>query len=185
MARTMNEISRTAGPGWFVLDWYSLEQGRYISFLTSRNLLSIVMAMVVIVAAVNVSSALVLLVVEKEQDIAILRATGVSAGSVSRAFVLAGAIIGVAGATLGAASGLLIAGNINGVLQGVEVLLSFLAGRSVDVFNSDFYLEEIPVAIRFLPVAGSVFFTLLVALVAGLLPARRAAAVPPERILRR
>jgi lipoprotein-releasing system permease protein len=184
MNDTIDEISARAGTGWFVLDWYSLEQGRYISFLTSRNLLSAVMAMIVIVAAINVSSALVLLVVEKEQEIAILRATGISARSIRRAFILAGGAIGIVGATLGTATGLLVAGNINTVLQGIESIVSVAAGRSVDVFNTDFYLEEIPVNIRLLPVMGAVFFTCTVALVAGILPARRAAAVRPDRILR-
>ncbi len=184
MARAINEIAGRAGPDWFVLDWYSLEQGRYISFLTSRNLLSAVMAMIIIVAAINVSSALVLLVVEKEQEIAILRATGISAQSISRTFLLAGGIIGIAGATIGTAAGLLVAGNINEVLQAIEQIVSVAAGRSVDVFNTDFYLEEIPVNIRLLPVTGAVFFTCMVALVAGILPARRAASVRPDRILR-
>ncbi|MFW5642527.1 MAG: ABC transporter permease, partial [Alkalispirochaeta sp.] len=165
-------------------NWYALEQGRYVSFLTSRNLLSVVMAMIVVVAAINVSSALVLLVVEKEQEIAILRATGVDAASVARAFVLAGLLIGIAGAVIGAAVGLLLANNINEVLQGIEWIVSVLAGRAVTLLSSDFYLEEIPVTLRFLPVFVSVLFTLFVALAAGFLPARRASRIVPDRILR-
>ncbi|MDA3949484.1 MAG: FtsX-like permease family protein [Spirochaeta sp.] len=184
MSRASGEIRRHVGSDWFVLDWYSLEQGRYVSFLTSRNLLSVVMAMIVVVAAINVSSALVLLVVEKEQEIAILRATGVDASSIGRTFIVAGLMIGVVGAAIGTAVGLLLAGNINEVLRGVETVISLFAGRSVDLFSSDFYLEEIPVSLRFVPALAAVFFTLVVALMSGLLPARRAARIEPDRILR-
>ena len=184
MSRASDEIRRRVGLDWFVLDWYSLEEGRYVSFLTSRNLLSVVMAMIVVVAAINVSSALVLLVVEKEQEIAILRATGIDAASIGRTFIVAGLMIGVVGAAIGTAVGLLIAGNINTVLRGVETLVSLVAGRSVDLFNTDFYLEEIPVVLRFVPALVAVFFTLVVALTSGLLPARRAARIEPDRILR-
>jgi len=171
-------------PDWFVANWYALEQGRYISFLTSRNLLSVVMAMIVVVAAINVSSALVLLVVEKEQEIAILRATGVDPRSIARSFLLAGLLIGVAGSVIGAAVGLLLANNINELLRGIEWAASVIAGRSVTLLSSDFYLEEIPVTLRFLPVFVSVLFTLTVALAAGFLPARRATRILPDRILR-
>lgn len=180
----LRQISRVVGEGWFVLDWYTLEEGRYISFLTSRNLLSLVMAMIVIVAAVNVSSALVLLVIEKEQEIAILRATGISASGVRRAFVLAGLIVGVAGAGAGTAVGLLMARHINGILRFLEIVASVLSRRNVDLFNSDFYLEQIPVTISYLPVVGAVLFTLIVSLVAGIMPARKASDVRPDQVLR-
>ncbi len=182
--RVVAVLSEVVPQDWFVANWYALEQGRYVSFLTSRNLLSVVMAMIVVVAAINVSSALVLLVVEKEQEIAILRATGVDAASVARAFVLAGLLIGIAGAVIGAGVGLLLANNINEVLQGIEWIVSVLAGRAVTLLSSDFYLEEIPVTLRFLPVFVSVLFTLFVALAAGFLPARRASRIVPDRILR-
>jgi lipoprotein-releasing system permease protein len=177
-------LSGVVPADWFVANWYALEQGRYVSFLTSRNLLSVVMAMIVVVAAINVSSALVLLVVEKEQEIAILRATGVAARSIAGAFVLAGLLIGVAGSIIGAAVGLLLANNINELLRGIEWTASAIAGRSVTLLSSDFYLEEIPVTLRFLPVFASILFTLAVALAAGFLPARRATRILPERTLR-
>lgn len=182
--KTIGGITGTIGSEWHVADWYSLEQGRYVSFLTSRNLLSVVMAMIVIVAAINVSSTLVLLALEKEEEIAIMRATGIDSASIGRVFIAAALIVGIVGATIGSVVGVTISNHINDVLRGIEWLVSVIAGRPVDVFSSDFYLEEIPVTLRFLPVAFSIFFALLVAFVAGLLPARRASAIQPIRILR-
>jgi lipoprotein-releasing system permease protein len=185
MLDTTEQVVSIFDAGWLVYDWYSAERGRYVSFLTSRNLLSVVMAMIVLVAVVNISSALVLLVVEKEQEIAILRATGVGSRDVAMTFVAAGFFIGVAGAILGAVVGLLAAVNINEILRAIETVLSLVSGRAVDVFNPEFYLSTIPVEIQFLPAAGAVFLVLALSVLAAIIPARRAARIPPDRILRR
>ncbi|MEX2445302.1 MAG: FtsX-like permease family protein [Alkalispirochaeta sp.] len=184
MLDTTEQVVSAFDAGWMVYDWYSAERGRYVSFLTSRNLLTVVMAMIVLVAVVNISSALVLLVVEKEQEIAILRATGVSSRDVALTFVAAGCIIGLAGAILGAVVGLLAAININEILRGIETVLSVIAGQSVDVFNPEFYLSTIPVDLQFLPTAGAVLLVLVLSVAAAIIPARRAARIPPDRILR-
>lgn len=181
---TIDRVSARLDRDWFLVDWYAAEQGRYLSFLTSRNLLAVVMAMIVLVAVVNISSALVLLVVEKEQDIAILRACGVGRTAVARSFVAAALIIGLGGAVLGLVTGLLAALNINAILRGIERLLSMIAGRSVSVIDPEFYLETIPVELAPLPAMLSVLLVLLLSLLASLIPARRAAAVAPDRILR-
>jgi len=181
----MDSIEDTLGMRWFLYDWYSLEEGRYVSFLTSRNLLSVVMAMIVVVAMVNISSALVLLVVEKEEEIAILRATGTTAPTVGALFVAAGLLIAIAGAVLGAATGLFFAINVNEILVGLERILASIAARNVQLFSADFYLERVPVVVAPEPLFAAVLLTLLLAVAAALIPAIRAARVPPDRILRR
>ena len=181
---TTEAVASAFGADWFLSDWYSAEQGRYISFLTSRNLLTVVMAMIVVVAVVNISSVLVLLAVEKEREIAVLRATGVSSRAVASTFIAAGLIIGVMGAIIGSAVGLMLSANINAVLAGVETVLSVVSRRAVELFNPEFYLEAIPVELRFLPTAGAVFLVLVLSPAAAALPARRAARVRPDRILR-
>ena len=185
MIRAAEDVASVLGAEWRVYDWYSAERGRYVSFLTSRNLLTFVMAMIVVVAAVNISSALVLLVIEKEQDIAILRATGLGRRTVAAVFLFAGLLIGLIGASLGVTFGIAASLNINALLRGIETTITFLAGRAVQIFNPDFYLQEIPVDLRFAPAAGAVLLVLVLSLLAALLPALRAAKVPPDRILRR
>jgi lipoprotein-releasing system permease protein len=185
MVATTEAIMTRLDDEWFVYDWYLAEQGRYVSFLTSRNLLIVVMAMIVLVAVVNISSALVLLVVEKEQEIAILRATGVSSRSIAAVFVVAGLLIGFVGGVLGVAVGLAAAVNINTILQGIETIASLASSRAVDLFNPEFYLESIPIDLQFLPAAGAMALVLLLSFLAAIIPARRAARVAPDRILRR
>jgi lipoprotein-releasing system permease protein len=185
MAETVDGVLAALDPTWFVYDWYAAEQGRYVSFLTSRNLLAVVMAMIVIVAVISVSAALVLLVIEKEDDIAVLRATGVSSRTITVAFIFAGLIIAGAGALIGTGIGILIALWINEVLAGLEVALSWVTGQAVDIINSDFYLQQIPVEIDWVSVAGSIALVLVAALFAAFIPARRAARILPDRVLRR
>ena len=182
--QTLTAVRNEAGSQWLVYDWYTVDAGRFLSFLTSRNLLVIVMAMIVVVAMVNISSALVLVVIEKERDIAILRATGVSQRTIGRVFLSCGAIIGGAGALLGSVVGLTLAVRINGVLQAIESFVSWVAGRSIDVFQSEFYLETIPISITVWPVLGAIVLTVVLAIIAALIPAYRAARILPDRILR-
>lgn len=185
MAATARSVRGTLGMDWMVYNWYSAERNRYISFLTSRNLLAFVMAMIVVVAAINISSALVLLVIEKEEEIAILRAGGTSRRQISSVFLLCGAIIGVSGAFLGLLPGVMISLNINEVLSGVERLSGVLARRDVQLFNADFYLENVPVELAPEPLFFAAFLAMTLAVAAAMIPARRAAAVSPDRILRR
>ncbi len=181
----IESLGAELGLRWFLFDWYSLEEGRYVSFLTSRNLLAFVMAMIVLVAMVNISSALVLLVVEKENEIAILRATGARSKDVAFLFLAAGLVIAVIGALVGASIGLLAALNINEVLRGLESFLAALAARDVQLFSADFYLERVPVVIVPEPLFAAIFLTLVLAAGAALIPALRAARIPPQSILRR
>lgn len=185
MAATTREVARQLEPRWYLRNWYTAERGRYVSFLTSRNLLAFVMALIVMVAAVNISSALVLLVLEKAEDIAILRATGVSRGQVAVVFLLCGAVIGVGGAVLGTILGVVLAININEVLRAVEIVSTVIAGRNVQLFSADFYLEHVPVELAFTPLFLAVFLALILAVGAAVLPARRAAGISPESVLRR
>lgn len=185
MEQTLQAVRATLGVGWFAQDWYHAEQGRYISFLTSRNLLAFVMALIIAVAAINISSALVLLVVEKGDEIAVLRALGVSRGQIALIFVLCGAGVGVVGALVGAVTGVMLAVNVNTILGALERVMNILAGRPVELLSADFYLEEIPVVLSSGPLFAAVFLAMLLAVAAALVPARRAAKIPPDQVLRR
>ncbi|TVR69155.1 MAG: ABC transporter permease [Spirochaetaceae bacterium] len=185
MEEALTAVRGVLGPEWVVYNWYSAERNRYVSFLTSRNLIAFVMSLIVAVAAVNISSALVLLVIEKEEEIAILRATGAARLQVGAIFLACGAVIGAGGALLGIVLGALLAVNINEVLRGLEILAGFLSGQHVSLFDADFYLENVPVELGLVPLVLAVFLALSLAILAAVIPARRAASVSPDRILRR
>jgi lipoprotein-releasing system permease protein len=184
-----------------VYTWYQLEKANYKSFQTTKALLIFIMAMIVVVAAFNISSSLVMVVLEKSQEIAILKAMGAHPAEIRRTFLVTGFVTGLAGALAGLLLGLLIALNINELIVGLEKFLNlflaagarlagpfFAAGQprpEITLFNSAYYLERIPIRLRLGELFTVTALTLLLSTLAAVLPARRAGRLLPLEILRR
>ncbi|MFW6289209.1 MAG: ABC transporter permease [Spirochaetota bacterium] len=196
---TVDEVRSILGIEYRVMTWFENDRAKYMSFQTTKDLLVFIMVLIVVVAAVNISSTLVMLVIEKQEEIAVLKSFGASPGGIVRAFVIAGLVLGAMGTALGVAIGLLIAVNINGVLSAIEWLMN--AGVWVidaaiglvsainlppfELLSGDYYLQSIPITIRFQDVLLVTCLTLLLATVAAWFPARRAGRVRPLEVLRR
>ncbi len=186
-------------PGWELASWYDLERPMYETFETTRSMLLFIMVLIVLVASVNISSSLVMLVIERSAEIAILKSTGASPGGITLAFVATGFVVGVVGSAIGMAAGLLVAVNINGVIAGIERLINegialwdlalspFVSVTPVHVtlLSSQYYLETIPIRLRSSDLATIAFLSILLATAASWFPARRAGAVRPLEILRK
>jgi lipoprotein-releasing system permease protein len=195
------DLRRQLPPGARVYTWYQLEKANYKSFQTTKALLMFIMAMIVVVAAFNISSSLVMVVLEKSQEIAILKAMGAHPAEIRRTFLITGFSTGLAGAVVGLLLGLLIALNINELIAGMEKFLNtllLLISRlslpvfdskqplpEITIFNSAFYLEKIPIRLELGELFGVTALTLLLATLAAYLPARRAGRIRPLEILRR
>ncbi|TFG62264.1 MAG: ABC transporter permease, partial [Spirochaetales bacterium] len=110
-------ISGALPQGFYVYTWYDLEKSLYKSLVTTKNLLVFIMVLILCVASVNISSALIMLVTENSQAIAILKSTGGSPNLITQSFLLTGFIIGFAGTAAGLLIGLLISVNINPLIQ--------------------------------------------------------------------
>ena len=192
-------LQSVLGRNWYVFTWYELEESMYSTFETTKNLLLLIMGIIIVVAGVNISGSLIMLVMEKEHDIAILRSTGVKSKDVSVGFLALGLTIGVFGTALGMLFGILAAVNVNSLITGLEHLISLLryavlligTGRgdveykSLELLSSSFYLNQIPVVIQLKELFLTAGLSILVALIASLAPARRAARLLPVEILRR
>jgi lipoprotein-releasing system permease protein len=201
LSNVASRVAEVLGPDARVSSWRDLERSRLASFETTRWLLVLIMSLVAAVAAANVSSTVLMLVLERRQEIGILLGIGARPAVLTRSFLLAGLVAAVAGTALGIAIGLLLAVNINGVIAVLDRLLSLAAGvfdiaRSpftagtdsgtrLTLFQSAYYLQEIPVRIRAFEVAAAASGTLLVACLAAYLPARRAGQLSPLEVLRR
>jgi lipoprotein-releasing system permease protein len=196
-----SRVAEVLGPDARVSTWRDLERSRLASFETTRWLLVLIMSLVAAVAAANVSSTVLMLVLERRQEIGILLGIGARPAALTRSFLIAGLAAAVAGTVLGITIGLLFAVNINGVIAALERVLAlgtglfdlarspFTAGTgsetNVTLFQSAYYLREIPVRIRAIEVAAAASGTLLVACLAAYLPARRAGRLSPLEVLRR
>jgi len=147
------------------------------------------MALIVIVAAVNVSSATSMLVLERQKDIAILKVSGATTRGVANIFIYGSFLTGLTGGIIGISLGLLIGVNINSVLRGLEMILSFFSGLfkggEVKILDPGFYLETIPIIVDWTTVFLIGLFAILCSILASWIPARRAGKLKPMELLRK
>jgi ABC-type transport system, involved in lipoprotein release, permease component len=181
---------------WSVITWPEAERNVYKSFATTRALLLLVMALAVAVAAINVSSALVMLVLERRRDIAILKSAGASPSFISLSFLLAGAGVGGIGTIVGIGAGSLLAWRINDLIAGIEALANACAqawtavsggsaGAAIRLLDPAYYIERIPVQLHPGELCAVAATSVALCFLASLLPARRAARLPPLEIFRK
>lgn len=175
----MKVLRQKLGTGVYLSDWKARQGQFYDALAVERNVMAFILSLLTLIAALNIISGLVMLAKNKSKDIAILRTMGASKGAIMRIFFLAGALIGVTGAGLGVALGLLFSFNI----AQVEDFLSTALG--IDLFGPQVYfLSNLPSKVQ----AGDVVFVTGVALIlsflAALPPALRAASLDPVEALR-
>jgi lipoprotein-releasing system permease protein len=187
---TLWNLYSSVGAGFIMKTWRELLSSQYSSYEQTRQMLLFIMALIVIVATVNVSSATSMLVIERRRDIAVLKVTGAKPGGVTDIFLWGSFLTGVCGAVMGIALGLLIGVNINPLIHSLEAALSFFSGllfggSEVRILDPDFYLAAIPVTIDW----GTVFligcFTVLCSVLASWLAARHAGMLKPMELLRK
>ena len=183
---------------WFALSWYDLDRSLYQNLQSTRTMLVFIMAIIILVAGVNISSSLLNLVMEKQEQIAVLKSMGVGPGAIRRQFLMTGFIIGLLGIIGGNLLGLLFSVNINQVISLLERVLNLLVlfGREllhplekaapggITLLNPEYYLEEIPIRIPLLQTILVGGFTMLVSLLAAYLPASKASRIRPLEIIR-
>jgi lipoprotein-releasing system permease protein len=197
----MERLAAVFPPDTRLATWRELEYSRLASFQTTRALLLFIMGLVVLVAGVNVSSSVLMIVYERRLDIGILKAVGAGSGPLAGAFLTAGAVTGVLGTGLGIALGLLVAVNINQVIAAIQAVMN--AGvwlisvlrfpfapsapplEPITLFNAAYYLQKIPVRVDAVEVVLAAFGTLLLSALASYIPARRAASIRPLDVLRK
>jgi len=144
-----------------------------------KNTMFIVLGMIVLVAAFNVVSSLIMLVKDKRGDIAVLRTIGASSGAVLRIFLMCGAFVGVSGTLIGTALGVLVCRNIVAIQHFIE---DMTGGRVFD--SSAFMLTTLPDKVDWVDVSRVVALGLALSLLATLYPSWRAARTDPVEALR-
>jgi len=168
-----------AGSDMLVQTWQARNVAFFNALAVERNVVTMVLSLVVMVAALNIISGLYMLVKDKSSNIAILRTMGATSGSILRVFFITGAAIGTVGTLAGLVFGVLICWNADGIRRGIQ----WLSG--VDPFNPQFYyLAQLPAKINYGQTFGVVIFALLISYLATIYPAWKAARLDPVEALR-
>jgi lipoprotein-releasing system permease protein len=183
------DVYMELGGGYSILTWKELLRSQYSSYESTRQLLLFIMALIVIVAAINVSSATSMLVLERQRDIAVLKVSGANVKNITRIFLWGSFLTGIAGGIPGIIIGLLIGVNINSIIHSLEKALSFISGifrgTEVKILDPGFYLETIPIVIDWAAVFLIAVFAVLCSVLASLIPAYRAGRLKPMELLRK
>ena len=172
-------ISAALGGHVRILDWQRANSGIVNVVSIERNVMFLILALIILVAAFNIISGMIMLVKDKGRDIAILRTMGASRGMVLRIFMLSGASIGVVGTVAGFALGVVFTENIEGIRQFLQDILH------VNLFSAEIYFfTRIPAHIDKGEVASVVIMALALSFLATLYPSWRAARLDPVEGLR-
>jgi lipoprotein-releasing system permease protein len=169
--RIARDISTQLGEQYFTDDWSEMNRSLFSALWLEKVAISLTIGLIVMVAALNIVASLILLVMEKHRDIAILKTMGATARSVTAIFMMQGLIIGVVGTTVGAAAGYALAS----VLDRYKLIRI-----PVDVYQ----VSHVPFHVELLDLAVVVAAAVAVCFVATIYPSRQAARLDPAQALR-
>jgi len=164
---------------YYARDWMRTHGNLFEAIQLSKKLVSFLVFIIIAVAAFNVVTAMIMVVRDKQGDVAILQTMGLEQGDIVKLFIFHGLVIGVIGTAIGAAAGLLLAANVTELVRWLEHLLDY------QFLKSDVYpVTYLPADIRIADVALVCGTALALTLVATLYPAWRAARLLPAEVLR-
>jgi lipoprotein-releasing system permease protein len=172
-------ITEAAGRPIFLIDWRQRNATFFNALQVERNVMFLILTIIVIVAAFNITSGLIMLVKDKGRDIGILRTMGVTQGAVMRVFMVTGASVGIVGTVVGFLLALLVCLNI----ESIRRFLSWMT--NTELFSPELYfLSKLPADLDAGETTAVVVMALMLSLLATLYPAWRAARLDPVEALR-
>jgi lipoprotein-releasing system permease protein len=177
--RVVREVALALGGGYYIDDWTRKHANFFRSIQLTKTVMFVILLLVVGVAAFNIISTLVMVVKEKQPDIAILRTVGASPRSILAIFMIQGAAIGAIGTAAGVALGVLLSVNLETLIHGLERLLG------TQFMDAEVYfMSDLPAAVQWPDVVQISLTALALCLLSTLYPSWRAARTQPARALR-
>jgi len=162
--------SRLGYPFW-VRDWMQMNRNLFSALKLEKTVMFIILTLIVLVAAFNIVSSLIMLVMEKTRDIAIMKAMGATTARIRNIFVLEGFMIGVSGTILG-------------LMGGVTLCAILKRYRFIELPRDVYYLSTLPVVLKAFDVFTIALSAILITLLATIYPSRQAAKLDPAEALR-
>jgi len=177
--RITREIENNFGADFWVRDWSKQHRNFFRALKTEKTVMFIILLLMISVAALNIVSTLMMTVTDKESDIAILRAMGMSPASIMKIFMIQGAFIGLFGTLIGVATGVPVALNVFEIVSWLE-----------HIFNTDFlpsdvyYISDITADVKLSEVLTYALSAFSITILATIFPAWRASKTLPAKALR-
>ena len=175
--------------------WMQLNKATFYSFTTTKNLILFIVFLITLVASINIAQALVMLVMERKHEIAILKANGASPQFITMCFLSAGLITSFLGLIIGMPIGILISIHVNTILLTLEKIINYFyyyasiflgnTYSEIHLLDPSYYLETIPISLNFYELYFVAIITLLLSVVVSLLPSIKAGREKPLTIMRK
>jgi lipoprotein-releasing system permease protein len=173
------EVRREMGPSFWTRDWMEMNRNLFSALRLEKIAMFIILVLIVLVAAFNIISMLIMVVMEKNKDIAILKSMGAHSKGIMRIFIIEGLAIGIVGTVLGGFLGIVAALNLEKITGFVEHLFGF------KILSSDvYYIDKLPSQVNPVDVGLIVVTAVLITLLATLYPSWRASKLDPAEALR-
>lgn len=179
-ARAISELIRARlGTSFKVFDWQDRNKTFISALEVERNVMFLILTLIIIVAAFNIVSSMIMMVRSKNADIAVLRSMGATPGMIMRIFIMTGASIGIVGTIIGTVLGILFCLNIDSIKGWIEGL------ANIELFSPEiYYLAKLPARIDPQEVLSVIAMALLLSFLASLYPAIKASFIAPAEVLR-
>ncbi|MDR0695866.1 MAG: lipoprotein-releasing ABC transporter permease subunit [Holosporales bacterium] len=172
-------IRSLLGPEFAVLDWQHSDASIFHAVVVEKNVMTLILSIIVLVAVFNIISCLTMLTNSKRRDIAILRTIGATRLMISRIFFMIGSAVGITGTVTGVTLGLAVSLNIDGIKRLLEKM------THTELFNEEIYfLSQIPSKTDWLEVSCVAGFSLVLCLLATIYPSKKASKLDPVDVLR-
>ncbi|TCB66815.1 lipoprotein-releasing ABC transporter permease subunit [Acinetobacter sp. ANC 4178] len=172
-----NDIVRELPGNYYASDWTYTHGNLFSAIQMEKAMVSLLLFLIVLVAAFNIVSSLVMVVTDKKADIAILRTLGASPATITKIFMVQGTVIGVIGTVAGAVLGIILATGISGFIDWVNTTLG------LHLFDA-YFINYLPSYLRWQDVVIIVSLSLILSFLATIYPALRAAKIQPAEALR-
>jgi lipoprotein-releasing system permease protein len=172
-------VGEVAGRPIFMTDWRQRNATFFNALQVERNVMFLILTLIVLVAALNIVSGLIMLVNDKRADIGLMRTMGASQGAVMRIFLITGASIGIVGDLVGLVVGVVVCANVESIRQFISWL------TSTELFSPELYfLSKLPAELNTGETTAVVIMALAISLLATIYPSWRAARLDPVEALR-